>query len=551
MDDMSMESLLDPSKLDLQSSDWNRIGNSHELTLVHMQEKEVEPLIALQGEEIFEEVEGLGKVYSFPKLAPMFDNPAIRRLFIDSVHHERSKNPEKHDLLNELYEEGLAHVPDISSQVPGESEGQEALAEEGQDGDNMIVQLPLNVVKTFIEIEGKKPNINSETGLLAFGRGWKNDLIRGLTTAVGAVYGGGTGAALGHMAGRMATGQKFQDTLVPSAKVGIGTYALQHLLPHVPGVKQGIEKLSQYYPSVGKGVGALAGVNPTLNMPGFSHVANMGNEAVWGAVKGLMPSSESLATAAESGAKPETQSSSKDGESSSLKGMLKDIVPLGLIHGLNYAAEKRQDKEMEKQRLKMEEAREKERARHHLDEPWKVPTFKRKYKNPNYIPGGQEPYYLYENEAYAKGGPVSSPTFVKKTVEFAIKGPGKGQDDLISTKLEPGGFIVPADVTAMFGDGATDAGHKALKSFEEQYKPFLKKKRGGSVPRPKSPIDAYVANGETSFSEPFVTAVGHGSNDRGAHLLDKMMKRIRIHKQSNGHDLPPKAFSPEVYIFGR
>ena len=556
MTDSTMESMLDPSKLEMDSPDWDKASNSHELTLVHMQEKEVESLLALQKKPIFSEIEGLGKVYSFPDLAEMFDNPAIRRLFVDSVHHKRSTDPQKDNLLNDLHAEGLAHLPDISSDVPGGTEGQEELAAQGEGDDNMVVEVPLNVVKMFVEIEGREPNINPNTGLLAFGgifgkrKGASNDIIRGLATLAGAMYGGGTGAAIGHSLGRMATGQEFTKTLIPSAKVGLLTYGAQKLLPHIPGVQSGIDKLSQYSPSIGKGAAALAGTSASLNMPGVSDIANMGNNAVSGATKGIT----SLLSPDNANAGTESKGTGKD-EGGILSNVLKsELLPLGLVHGLNYMGSQRHQKFLEKQQRESEERYEKERARHHFDQPWVEPTFNKKKRNPAWTERGTEPYYITEGKEFARGGMVTKSikpqSFVEKKVDFAINGPGKGQDDLIVTKLEPGGFILPADVTAMVGDGATDAGHATIKEFVNRFAPVLRKKIGGGVPKPKGFVDARVANGETALRERFVTGLGDGSNDRGAKMLDNMMKRLRAHKNSNGDGLPPKAHDLSVYIFG-
>lgn len=575
MAESSIENLLDPSKLQIESPAWDRLEDSHELTMVHMNEREVEPLIALNGEPDMREEEGLGKIYAFPKLADLFENKEVRRLFIDSVTHRRNRDPSKSDFLSDLHDEGLARLPSINTNVPGESEGQREVAHEGENGDDMLVELPMNVVKTFIEIEGKNPNINPHTGLLAFGKGWKNDLIRGLTTMVGAIYGGGTGAAAMHLAGRMATGQSLSHALMPSAKIGAITYGAQKLLPNIPGVASGISKLAQYYPQLGAALGSAAGTNATQQAPGgmgaFTDMSNKVNNAVSGVFNKAVPlingsqgfsNSQNAATNQGAGktagvnGQPGTTSIGQNGPE--YQGLLgSPMADLALVGGLNWAGSQRHQKFLEKQKRDSEERYEKERQRAGLDKPLQIPDYDRRIKNPAWDVGNGEPYFIYEHKAprYAEGGYVEEGKLVKKKINFEINGPGKGQDDLILTRLEPSAYIVPSDATSMFGDGATDAGQETLKDFVSHYASIIGPTKNGKKIKPvkeEHSVVARVANGETEIPRRFVTNVlGEGSNKVGVKLLDKMVKNIRLHKASKGDKLPPKALHPLEYMQGR
>lgn len=62
-------------------------------------------------------------------------------------------------------------------------------------------------------------------------------------------------------------------------------------------------------------------------------------------------------------------------------------------------------------------------------------------------------------------------------------------------------------------------------------------------------IDAKLADGEYVFDAEIVSALGDGSNKRGAEILDKWREQIRKHKRSASiKGIPPKAKSPLAYM---
>lgn len=62
-------------------------------------------------------------------------------------------------------------------------------------------------------------------------------------------------------------------------------------------------------------------------------------------------------------------------------------------------------------------------------------------------------------------------------------------------------------------------------------------------------IPAMLADGEYVFDADTVAALGNGSSDAGAKVLDKMREELRAHKRSAPVDeIPPKAKSPLEYI---
>lgn len=62
-------------------------------------------------------------------------------------------------------------------------------------------------------------------------------------------------------------------------------------------------------------------------------------------------------------------------------------------------------------------------------------------------------------------------------------------------------------------------------------------------------IPAMVANSEYVLPADIVSALGNGSSDSGADILDQFIKTIRAHKHSNSPDeLPPESKGPLEYL---
>jgi hypothetical protein len=156
----------------------------------------------------------------------------------------------------------------------------------------------------------------------------------------------------------------------------------------------------------------------------------------------------------------------------------------------------------------------------------------------------RNPYsYLY----YASGGDVHSND--KGTL---LVGPGKGQADKIKTSVPEGSHIIDASTTSMLGDGSTVAGANVLKQFERQVQRGVGKHKLSEVKshvrRHTRPVPVWLSDGEYKFDPTTVTLLGNGSNKAGSRKLEKMVKNVRHHKNSNGTGLPPKAKLPIDYV---
>ena len=160
---------------------------------------------------------------------------------------------------------------------------------------------------------------------------------------------------------------------------------------------------------------------------------------------------------------------------------------------------------------------------------------------------------------YATGGHVTgyfddhdgsnSPTLTEGTL---IKGPGKGQEDLIKTTVPENSYIIDASTTSMLGDGSTDAGARVLKQFEEEIKErapdHQKSMIMERIHRNARPLPVYLSDGEYGYPPFVVSLLGAGSEKKGSAILKTMVKNIRKDKSKNGSGLPSKAKSPWHYI---
>jgi hypothetical protein len=62
-------------------------------------------------------------------------------------------------------------------------------------------------------------------------------------------------------------------------------------------------------------------------------------------------------------------------------------------------------------------------------------------------------------------------------------------------------------------------------------------------------VPAMLANGEFVIPADVVSALGNGSNDAGASVLDQFLNTIRTHKQKhNAKNLPPDSKGPLAYL---
>jgi len=102
--------------------------------------------------------------------------------------------------------------------------------------------------------------------------------------------------------------------------------------------------------------------------------------------------------------------------------------------------------------------------------------------------------------------------------------------------MASGGFVVPADVVAMVGEGNTDAGYRGIRSFIPEAV-AIKGRDGGQADTVKTSIDgrqpARVAHGEMYLPPEAVKRMG------GAQKLYAMMDRVRAQATGSIKQMKP------------
>lgn len=127
---------------------------------------------------------------------------------------------------------------------------------------------------------------------------------------------------------------------------------------------------------------------------------------------------------------------------------------------------------------------------------------------------------------FASGGPVMGAT--------------GGQADVRPDRIRPGSYILNATDISLLGDGNTDNGmHKAHKMVDKFMRSGITSDYMSDHSNHKH-IDVMLSDGEYKVPAEVVTAIGKGSNDRGAKMLDKARKKLRKQKGVKAI-LPPKS----------
>jgi hypothetical protein len=126
-----------------------------------------------------------------------------------------------------------------------------------------------------------------------------------------------------------------------------------------------------------------------------------------------------------------------------------------------------------------------------------------------------------------------------------ISGKGKGQADLVmDDNVRDGAYIIDATTVAHTGDGSSKAGFMEWSKLAK----FKKNHKYSGGPISPEIVPAALSDGEIELNPALVTAIGEGSNKRGASILKKTVKLIRKDKATNGLGLPPKAKPLVQYI---
>ena len=487
----------------------------------------------------------------YSHLSQVLRVPKIRDLFIQTSELMFSGKP----IPPEIEEIERQPMPgEENGLIPIESDEDPAIqhvAQAGEDQDKILVMMPEDVVHFLDILQGGK-NEDPEYGLqefFSFGNMLKS-VVRVAATVVGGVggfmVGGPAGAAAGAYAGnavgRGLTGQSMFNGSNPAWRAAAPN-ALYGL-----GAGLGASAL-------GYGTTAASGAAPIVNgaastAPGVTKAATPYVAAPKIAGAGLAP--HVVAPAAASSGIGNLISSAKD-----------YLVPGALMAGgylMTQKGDKQQQKEWEAD--KQEHA---EKIKNHgslsneglsgqmYSQPPMSERIRTGYHLGPYREDDEEEAYLskkrYRNPRYFKKGGLVKVMSVEGT---ALKGPGKGQDDLIHKSIPEYTWIHDAHTVSALGDGVTEEGQKELQKFEQKIKkdllPLYKEKliRQLKQKKPRN-VPCAVANGERETPLLLVGALGKGSFEKGAKHLRDFTKVVRNHKTSKRNELPPASLGASVY----
>lgn len=93
---------------------------------------------------------------------------------------------------------------------------------------------------------------------------------------------------------------------------------------------------------------------------------------------------------------------------------------------------------------------------------------------------------------FKKGGPVSQhvPEFITGETGYYVRGKGDGQSDDIPAMLADGEYVFDADVVAALGNGSNEAGAEILDKMREAIRKHKRSAPPGKIPpKAKSPLE--------------------------------------------------------------
>lgn len=551
------------------------------MLLVHMMDSELRALDEMQGGPSEDPRTGFRE---YSKLAPIFEIPQIREIF-EIVSGDLHQHGKLSPPLNKIYKMGLKEQPAYVPTPPETKSPLKELEKTSRAPDKRLAWLPENVCEFFIDINGHF-STNPTTRLLEFGglnpldlirkpinfvtravtgKNLADEAIRIAATVAGAVVGGPVGAGLGNFAGHWATSGFKPEKLMDSAMSGFKNYGLASGIQGV-GNMAGLSSQGGMFGGQGYGAEGWLGSKVPSGWGGNAGTWGGNKIAEHNAINGSTVQGP-MNSFANPGAANSGGAAGLLGKASNLASTISPFLMAKLaVDGLGLmGAEKHHKNETEDwERMRAEEQKRKEELG--FNKTWEKPKRRKLIQNPDShwgenasLEGG--PMYISVDEDdpraqhHRRGGLASSkyPNVQHEHIEGTlVKGPGDGQADKIKTSVPEGSYIIDATTVSDFGNGSSEAGGKVLKKFKNDIAQKMGKfmpnfKQGGSSGRP---VPVWLSNEEGVIEPQYVNGLGQGSNQKGAKNLKGMVKNLRVHKNSNGDGLPPKAKDPFSYMRG-
>ena len=476
----------------------------------HVSPDEIPFLNEAQGQEIFDPET---KLRDYTLMDYLYDIPEYKQAFDEALSMMNS---------NKMAEGGHAIEPGrhIAPEL-------EELRKEGRGEDTELIIITPKLADLFDEINGGKPRINPVTGFPEYG--FFKEFLRIAAPIVGAVLGGPIGAFAGSVAANKATGKSWGDSL----KQGAFSAGLTMAAPMVGGA------FSSAFPGA---AGAMGGASQSVLGPTVGGALNnLFTPTAQGA--GILSSfgantaQQGTPQAAAQGAATGAANNVGGGILSSLGG---NVVPLAASGLMLYKGHQQEQRALQDYEGKQKAELDKLRAQSGMSTPWKKPNPYEMKTMPGEI--SAQDLALGKQRQYFKHAPLDKLEYQVAKEGGPIRGTGKGQQDNIPKNIKENSYIIDASTVSDIGDGSTQSGFKQLDNYFGGIPSNpIHEKRGGL-------IKALVSDGEYEVSPDKVSALGGGSNQKGAKILEHMIKQIREKKRTSGNKLPPKSKPINSYL---
>jgi len=470
--------------------------------LAHVSPDEIPSLNEMQGKEIIDPETGLR---DYTLLSSILQTPegmnalGEAESMVEAKHMAEGGHVEQH---------GRPIAPEI-----------EELRQAGRHGDTELIIITPELADIFSQMKGGKVTINPITGFPEFG--FFKEILRAAGTVMGPVSGFIASKITGQSTGAALKNAGIGAALSLSAMGGFNPLSIVGIGPS----------------GSGGGFGGFLGGSGSGGMGPFSFLGGGAQGNTAGAnTAGRVLSGGAYGKSGASGPGGNVGGGQGGGILSQLGG-LGTVLPLAASGFMAMKGARDEKKSLQQYDDKQKRDLEEIRQRYGFNDKWK-----------DVKPLNRELDLEYTAEDKASG---RSPKFYKPyelgKVEYmkdggAIRGFGKGQQDNIPRKIPENSYIIDASSVSDIGDGSSDAGYKELESFFAKVPSHpMHKKRGGY-------IDALVSDGEYEVSPEKVSALGGGSNKKGAAMLENLVKELRKSKRTSGEKLPPKSKAIGGYL---
>jgi len=474
------------------------LPDENEMLLCHFSDEELIGLTALQGEELFN---GEG-IPIFPYLDKISKDPEIR-MGIKDLFSEYRTNPNVENEINELGNVARGLVP-YPKKSPDETKNPllADLEEIGKDGDDRVAFVPQSFVELLLELNDNKPVINPDDGLLMFG-------VRDLSEFISYGF-----PVIG------------MNNFANSQSGDAG--GIKHMMASDVGVR-GLPQQSQ-------------SMEPAQGENANDKIMQMMQQM--SAQKNNQPGGQMSAPAPQG----------LPGMGGGLPNMLSSI-------GNSFQAYQ-SDKKKWKQKHFMDQEMSRQYRQHRddmlgrRDAPFSNNFTLQQAINPpmqqtmaSMQPPVSNPFTNNESapRLFSHGGYAQPPHD-----RGLIQGYGKGQDDTVLTQVPAGSYIMDATSNSSLGDGSSGAGADVLRKMvleiRQKTPPKVHEKISRMGVQNSKPINVRLSRDEFIVDPHDVAALGKGSLDKGASVLDRMRRNILADKAKSGGQVPKKAKNPWDYI---